>query len=273
MDLKEVAKIFIEAVITEVSSYELVIKDLRDRVARLETSGGVIHQESVPTEVIRKSQPSEVSSASTPKPSVKSSVKDRHLKFAVAIVKMLLKNQKEGKSPKTISAMLVSKFPAERVKLRATITILSELVLDQLVEAIEVKKNQNQYNVPESMVSTAREWVQAHSSTMSGDVPEGLVVETPGVSETSSFESKQLKSKKVVDPGPGAPVATLQRIHTVLTLVYLDGKYKSSTGHNSYDLKRSAWRKGYTVTELEEKKAEVTYLHTRGKRSRERASR
>ena len=188
MDLKEVARIFIEAVVAEVSGYELVIKGLQDRVTKLEDAGVAVPQGSPPSVVIEKPQP--IERPLTPQTSITSAVKAHHLKFAVAIVKMLLKNQKEGKSPQTISTMLVDKFPTERVKLRATITILNELIEDQLVEAISIKKKQNQYNVPESRVSTAREWVQANSA-VGTSTDSSVVVKPPKEAELAILDESR----------------------------------------------------------------------------------
>lgn len=158
MDLKQIATLFVEAVCVELASQGLSIEDLKKRVSRLETPGKATDQASPAVEEPLANPQSSLS------PPMRGAVKDRHVRQAVFIVSTLLQNQKEGKDPKTLSDMLASEFPSERVGVRATTTILEELVEDGIVRYIELNHGRRSYNVSESKVSMAREWVLAHTT-------------------------------------------------------------------------------------------------------------
>ena len=277
-EVKHLIVAVLEALGGYLSKNDLEILDLRTRLSKLEGSPEV-GRESDPSQpvveppatdspaVAQKTsiEPPAVEEPVLESPRVRETYKGRvftsvQKTAAVKILQFLLPRPTDSRNTNFLATQT-------GLKIGATQTVIKGLISRDLLREVPLGGVKIWYGVPPDRLSEVRAWISESSDELPGDAT-SVVAQT---NTPPSVDSRPLdnspKSNKPVDPGPGAPVANLQKIHNLPTLTYPDGKYKQATSHNPYDLKRSAWRRGYTVVELPEKRAEIAYIH-RGRRNR-----
>jgi hypothetical protein len=280
VEIRQFVSCVIEAIGSHFSSNDLAVLDLQNRLSRLETELGVTNPpssvqsvetkaENKPAKVELPVSSLEVKAAQVESPSTREKYKWRSFNDvqrigAVQILKLLLPKPNDSRNTRFLATQI-------GIAPGRTQTIINGLIQRNLLKEHRFDKKKPWYGVPPERTKEVDQWISDHSE----GVPAATVVEPERhsslVTDLPPPKEVATRSKKVEDPGEGHPVATLQRTSLdTLILTYPDGKKKS--GSRIHDLKRAAWRKGFTINELPDKRVEITYLNSK-RDHRARASR